>query len=368
MKQILFLLIFCSCNIFAQAPTQEELCSSVNYDYNHHFGPERDEGTASIAYASSVADLISEDLYLKLIGTVPNSFFENNISAVDVQRCDMEQSYGLGSLSSNSYFAMDCALYRGGACLEKYAISDTKSVTSFTGQKGRFDYFMSVFNDWLDIKTDKRLSDKYIAEKILEFWKYLPKDSGYSVRHFNNAFHNAKNSIHFLSLLLITDDCKKGRFQFPNRELVFVNFYNKKYSSVDTYKEKTDIIKNALLHKRSLIVTLLDSREEEKKAAASTAIISGLRMNDGTCEIYLRNSLPWWAVAPLVWHNGLLHSVWKNGWHNADDILPDTLSLRYLKEVEPIDYENAKEDFLKKNINDSYDEKKEDVSHHKERW
>jgi hypothetical protein len=342
-KTFLFVLIFCSLNIFSQTPDQKELCGSIPYNYNHHFGPERNEQNVGISYSYSVADLLSEDLYLRTIGTVPNSSFDDNISAIDIQRCDAEQSYGLGSglFADDAFFAMDCALYEGGACLEKYATSSTRPVMSITRQKGRFEYFMSIFNDWLDIKTDRNKSNEYIAEKSLDFWKYLPKDeknefsgSGYSAIHFYNAFHNAKNGIHFLNLLLITDDCKNKRFQFSNRELAFINFYKRPYSSVSTYKEKMDIIKKVLSHKRSLMVTLLDESE-----AMSYFIISGLRMNGRTCEMYIRSAIPWSSPYPLWWHSG---------WNDVNNVLSETLSLRYLKEVKPADYEKAKEAFSQK--------------------
>ena len=82
------------------------------------------------------------------------------------------------------------------------------------------------------------------------------------------------------------------------------------------------------------MVTLLD-----ESGAGHYLVISGLRMNNGSCEIYIRSAIPWTSPFPWGWHSG---------WHSVNDVLYDTLSLRYLKEVAPADYEKAKEEFLQK--------------------
>ncbi len=151
MRSLLIILSFYSFNVFSRStPTQEQLCGyyggtdKVIYDYDHHFGLLNDQGGTGSCYAFSVASLLEEDNYLRLIGTVPNSYFKNNISVIDIQRCDMRTGHGLGYSGGNDYafFAMECALYDGGACFETDAMFNTSSQISFTTQKGRFEDFI----------------------------------------------------------------------------------------------------------------------------------------------------------------------------------------------------------------------------------
>ena len=368
MKQIIFLLLLCSCNLFADESTQQELCGDISYNYNYHFGPERSQAGTGSCYAFSVAALLEEDNYLRFIGQVPNSFFYNNISVIDIQRCDMAAGHGLGGIDGKTglendyaFFCMDCALYNGGACLEKYAMFDTKSKLSLTKQKGRFDDFMSIYDDWTELKKQKGFPENlHISGRTEYFWNYLPKDEkdplsgdGYSFAHFADAFYKAKDRINFLNLILTTKDCEKNRFKFDNMVLASENFYLKNYDDRRLYKkDKMDIIKGALSNKRSVIAILSNG------SLTHAGVITGVRMNNGVCELYLRSSMEKWAG----------EQPWTSGWRSADSLLITILSIKYLKEIDPYDFEKAREAFLQKNINDEYDKNKGNIMHAYEKW
>jgi hypothetical protein len=348
-------------DVFAQAaPTQKELCGyygdddKIIYDYDYHFGPLHDQGSTGSCYAFSVAALLEEDNYLRLVGMVPNSLFDNNISVIDIQRCDMETGHGLGYTSGNDYafFAMECALYDGGACFDKNAGFNTSSKWSFTNQKGRFQDFMKEYDEWIIFKASgNRTKDElldFINEKTEALWNYLSKDEkapytgkGYSFLHFLKAFSDAKNRVHFLNLVLTTDNCKKNRNDFSDRKLYSSNYYQKNYSSNKLYKEeKMNLIKKAFTLKRSSIVILYAN------SLTHAAVIAGMRMKDGVCQLYLRSSMEDWGRH--------LVSGWYSDWYDADYILESTLSIKYLQEASKEDYETAKELFLKKDIANAY--------------
>lgn len=351
---IYFILLFSSLNAFSSDanPTQKELCGyngdeeKVIYDYNHHFGKLNDQASTASCYAFAVASLLEEDNYLRYIGTVPNSFFEKNISVIDIQRCDMKAGHGLGYDGNNDYafFAMECALYSGGACFDTDAIFNTSSQFSLTTQKGRFEEFMKEYDYWVTIK-----GQILISQKAEYFWNYLPKDEkdhlhgqGYSLEHFIKAFHNAKNRLDFLNLILTTDRCTNSRNDFFNRELFSSNYYKKNYNSKLLYKkEKMDIIKNALAKKRSSIVILYGG------SLTHAAVITGMRMKNGICQLYLRSSMEEWGKY-------FTSTGWYNDWYNADYLLESTLSIKNLREVSPESYEASKKTFLEKDIDAIY--------------
>ncbi|MEI6092724.1 MAG: hypothetical protein WCQ47_03470 [bacterium] len=376
MRHFIYLtLMLCSLNAFSQAeiPTQQELCgvssneNKVIYNYEHHFGKFYDQANTGSCYALSVAALLEEDNYLRYIGKVPSSFFENNISAIDIQRCDMKTGHGLGYVGNNDYafFAMECALYDSGACFDTYAVFNTASKWSLTTQKGRFEDFMTAYDEWTTFNTQGNRTEaertNFIYEKTKYFWKYLPNDEkapytgqAYSLAHFMRAFYDAKNRVDFLNLMLTTDKCKKNRNLFSNREFFSTNYYKKNNSSSLLYKkEKIDIIKEAFTKKRSSIVILFGN------SLTHAAIVTGMRMQDGLCQLRLRSSLE-------TWGKNLTSNGWFNDWYNADSLLESTLAIKNLKEVSSQDYEASKKIFLQKDIANIY--KQENLYNDASKW
>ncbi len=223
---------------------------------------------------------------------------------------------------------------------------------------------MTAYDEWVDFKADNGGSNSKIAsfidEKTNEFWDYLPKDekdpiggSGYSFTHFAKSFYNAKNRVHFLDLMLTTDRCKGNRSNFNNRELFSANYYKKNYDSKLLYKtEKMGLIKKAFALKRSSIVILYAD------SPTHAAVVTGMRMQDGVCQLYLRSSMEEWG--------SFLVSGWYSDWYNADYILESALAIKYLKEVTTEDYESDKKIFLQKDIASSYAQ--EDLYNDPSKW
>jgi len=366
MKFFAIMSLLVSFNAFGQENlNQQELCSyygnddKVIYDYNYRMGPERDQLNTGSCYAFSVAALLEEDLYLRLIGKVPNSTFENNLSVIDIQRCDMENGHGLGYLTvtqtQNDYafYAMECALYKEGACFEEYAPFKTNSKVSLTTQNERFLDFISIYDEWISFaKTPKTLKEKevFFNDKTDYFWNYLDKDvkdpiggTKYSFTHFMKSFYKAKNRIHFLNLVLTTDICKQNRYKFENREYVTANYYKKNYSSKIPYRsEKMKVIKDNFLNNRSSLVVLAEPTH--------VAVVSGMRMSNGVCQLYLRSSVQSWTSNFI--------SGWFSGWMSATDILTQTISIKHLQETTSEEYNKERELFSKKNLAKSYEEEK----------
>ncbi|MCX6113545.1 MAG: hypothetical protein NTY22_09785 [Proteobacteria bacterium] len=386
MKYLLSSLLFCSIAVSAAPSTQEELCGTTNYDYNIHFGPQRVQFATRDFYAFAVAVLLEEELYFNLITKQPRSFFENNnISVIDVQRCDMEAGHGYGEPSDHEYsfYSMECALYDGGACLEKDAVFDTKQKKSIISQDLRFSEFMSLYDEWHNRfdhhnypvgYTRDKTPLGFITEKTEYFCDYLPCEyqpgkkeisidgDGYNTAHFSEAFQDAKNRVHFLNKVLTTKNCEKNRYQFANRELVRMNFIGKKDNNNET---KIKVIKDVFSQKRSAIVTFELPKNfifgvEASGELVFAAVVTGMRMNKttGKCELYFRSPVKEFSGKPEL----------LTGWHDAESILNKTVSIKYLKEVDPGNYENAKKAFqqTKKDIAKNYEQEKFYL--HQNRW
>jgi hypothetical protein len=366
MKTLITISLILSFNAFGQSDiSQQELCGyygsedKVIYDYNYRMGPERDQADTGSCYAFSVAALLEEDLYLRLIGKVPNSTFDNNISVIDIQRCDMETGHGLGYKTAaqvaNDYafYAMECSLYKEGACFEKDAPFETKSQYSFTTQNGRFIDFMSIYDEWVSFKKTPKTDAERVSffnDKTNYFFDYVNKDNkdpiggdGYSFAHFVRTFYSAKNRIHFLNLVLTTNTCEQNRLKFENRKYVTDNYYTRNYTSKIPYrKEKMNLIKKIFANNRSSLIILANPTH--------ASVISGMRMSEGVCQLYLRSSAPSWASS--------LTSGWFTGWADATSILTETISIKYLQETSAEEYQKDKELFYQKNIAKSYEEEK----------
>ena len=360
-KYLLLLILFCSFNLLGEtSPTQEELCSYYGtadkeiYNINHHFDFYWNASGTSACYAMSAADLLTEDKYLRLIGMVSNQDAADNISAIDIQRCDMEAGHGLGSpnFAELAAFSMECALYKEGACLEKQAMfniimpSNSEALTDKL-RYYKFHEFMDIYDNWKKWKAAGKSENVYIKAAAAVFWKYLPKIDGYTYSHFKNSFSIAKNRIHFLNLLLTTDGCAAKRYKFENRELFWKNYYKENYYSFIPYKkEKMDIIKKAFsLNRSSMLALLIDT---DKASFMHVAIVTAMRMNGGKCQLYVRSS-----TEPDA-GDYTYGKLWYSNWYDADTVLENTLSIKYLKEVSAEDYETAKAAFLKKDIDKSY--------------
>ncbi|MEI6079502.1 MAG: hypothetical protein WCQ53_02535, partial [bacterium] len=342
-------------------PTQGELCSYYGtddkeiYNFNHHFDFYWDASGTSACYAMSVADLLTEDKYLRLIGTVSNQEATNKISVIDIQRCDMEAGHGLGypNFAELSAFSMECALYKEGACLEKQAMfniimpSNAEALTDKL-RYYKFQEFMNIYDGWKKWKVLGHSDSSYFEAAAGVFWQYLPKTDGYSYQHFKSSFYLAKNRVHFLNLLLTTDNCAEKRYTFENRGLFWKNYYKDNYYSFIPFKkEKMAIIKKAFSLKRSSMLALY-LETDNGSSLIHSAVVTAMRMSGGKCQLYLRSSTEPYAAE---YTNG---KGWFSNWYDADTILESTLSIKYLKEVSAEDYETAKALFLKKDINKSY--------------